>query len=344
VHPEPHATGTVPPVSTSVLSDRLDLHALIGGLLTQLAATTRFEWWFVTAPTDAGIAVLARHTGIEAITNGQLLRIEYDLDQLIDPLTDLRVIEDLAHTRSDTSDRDDPRLARIGRHNGIAAAVTEQVRLNDGRVVAYLTGYSATALTEPIDVDRASIHLASELIGGLLSQRRALDAMTSQVADLTLEAVTDPLTGIGNRRAWDLAVQREQSRTDRYNEQLGVIVVDLDGFKQLNDSLGHGAGDERLRATAEALLTVCRDCDEVCRTGGDEFSILAVHSGVAELAALVARLRTTLSASAVPASLGAATHLAGESLTLTWERADAAMYRDKQRSSVPSWAETSLAG
>ncbi|MCU1401246.1 MAG: hypothetical protein JWN62_4355 [Acidimicrobiales bacterium] len=94
------------------------------------------------------------------------------------------------------------------------------------------------------------------------------------VEELNQLSRQDPLTGIGNRRAWEERVVSEMLRTERYGGSLSVILCDLDEFKAVNDTLGHAAGDRVLRAAAALLLDRVRETDFVARFGGDEFCVL----------------------------------------------------------------------
>ena len=87
-------------------------------------------------------------------------------------------------------------------------------------------------------------------------------------------ATRDALTGLINRRAFLEAGLSEVERSERYSHSLAVIFLDLDNFKQLNDTRGHEAGDAALQATAQALVRALRISDRVARLGGDEFAVL----------------------------------------------------------------------
>ena len=87
-------------------------------------------------------------------------------------------------------------------------------------------------------------------------------------------ASLDPLTGIANRRSFFEIGEREVERARRYQHALAVIFLDLDHFKQLNDTRGHKAGDAALLATARALQNTLRTSDHIARIGGDEFAVL----------------------------------------------------------------------
>jgi diguanylate cyclase (GGDEF)-like protein len=85
---------------------------------------------------------------------------------------------------------------------------------------------------------------------------------------------SDPLTGLGNRRLLEERITYEADRHSRGNQALSVITLDLNGFKELNDEVGHAAGDDLLRAVAVALRTAARPQDTIVRQGGDEFCVL----------------------------------------------------------------------
>ena len=91
---------------------------------------------------------------------------------------------------------------------------------------------------------------------------------------LRVQAIRDPLTGLFNRRYMEESLERELRRAIRNQRPLGVIMLDLDHFKQLNDQSGHEAGDTVLRELGNCLQTVTREYDLVCRYGGEEFTII----------------------------------------------------------------------
>ena len=94
------------------------------------------------------------------------------------------------------------------------------------------------------------------------------------VAKLETAAATDPLTGLANRRSIGQALERCFAEAQRYDHNLACIMIDLDGFKQINDTMGHQKGDELLVHTARVLEANCRRCDVAGRFGGDEFIVI----------------------------------------------------------------------
>lgn len=109
-------------------------------------------------------------------------------------------------------------------------------------------------------------------------------------AELQQQIIIDPLTSVFNRRGFEPALHREMSRYQRYREDLTVVIMDLDHFKQLNDAYGHAAGDNVLTAVAELLRKGLRDADVLARLGGEEFVILLPRTTIAEARPVVERL------------------------------------------------------
>jgi diguanylate cyclase (GGDEF)-like protein len=145
-------------------------------------------------------------------------------------------------------------------------------------------------------------------------------------------ASTDPLTGIPNRRAY---LDRVAAAVDEaaWGHQTVVCLVDLDGFKSVNDAGGHAAGDFLLRSVATALGGAVRETDTVARLGGDEFAVLADVSVTFSGEMLAERIRQAVAAvgaaSGVTASVGVAEVQPGDDVEDLMHRADAAMYRSK---------------
>jgi diguanylate cyclase (GGDEF)-like protein len=107
-------------------------------------------------------------------------------------------------------------------------------------------------------------------------------------------SLTDDLTHIPNRRAFFLYLNLEKNRDRRYGLQLTLAYIDLDGFKALNDRLGHAAGDEVLVHVAKLMREQVRATDFVARIGGDEFAILLPQTGVDAAAVVLRKLQQTL--------------------------------------------------
>jgi diguanylate cyclase (GGDEF)-like protein len=150
-------------------------------------------------------------------------------------------------------------------------------------------------------------------------------------------ATTDGLTGVLNRRAWLAQSSIDLEMSARYHQPVGVLMVDLDHFKQINDTHGHAAGDAALLLFSDALRAVARTGDVFCRYGGEEFCVLMNHADSAAVRAFDNRLRAWL-AHAAPRQLGyPLAYSAGVAMRLTasetieslLQRADSALYSAK---------------
>jgi diguanylate cyclase (GGDEF)-like protein len=106
----------------------------------------------------------------------------------------------------------------------------------------------------------------------------------------------DDVTGLYNRRFFTIRLEEEASRFRRFNHPVSVVLLDLDGFKRINDELGHGAGDDTLRVMADLLLKYSRGINVICRWGGDEFAVLLVETTKAGAQLYAERLRQVLAA------------------------------------------------
>jgi diguanylate cyclase (GGDEF)-like protein len=104
-------------------------------------------------------------------------------------------------------------------------------------------------------------------------------------------AATDPLTGLYNRRHFGKVIEQLFSEAQRYNNDLSCVMIDLDGYKQLNDSCGHQVGDQLLVVAARAITTNLRKMDVAARYGGDEFVLLLPRAATEEAGMVVNRIR-----------------------------------------------------
>jgi diguanylate cyclase (GGDEF)-like protein len=160
----------------------------------------------------------------------------------------------------------------------------------------------------------------------------AYDRQVMLMRTLETQASTDPLTGIPNRRVF---LERVTAAVDdaAAGHRTVVCLIDLDGFKGLNDAHGHAAGDAMLTAVGAALGGAVRETDTVARPGGDEFAVLADLTSGYSAGMLAERLRAAVAVAGdrygVTASVGMAQFIAGEDVEALLHRADVAMYRAK---------------
>ena len=156
---------------------------------------------------------------------------------------------------------------------------------------------------------------------------RERERLFAQVEEL---ARTDPLTGVGNRRAWADALERALSNAARRESPVTLALLDLDGFKTLNDTAGHHAGDIALQECAQAWTAELRDGDTIARLGGDEFGVLLPDCDAAEAELVVNRL-CDATTGGLSCSAGLAEWDGAESSDQWQRRADAELYAAKHR-------------
>ena len=124
-----------------------------------------------------------------------------------------------------------------------------------------------------------------------------------ELKTLQLNAVTDPLTGLYNRRLFTESLEKELNRARRYGLPLGLVILDLHRFKEVNDKYGHPRGDDVLRAAASTLRKSLRTSDSAFRIGGDEFALLLPQTDAPQALALSRRIETVFAETLEPLQL-----------------------------------------
>jgi len=150
-------------------------------------------------------------------------------------------------------------------------------------------------------------------------------------------AFTDDLTGVANRRQMEQLIDAEIARDVRYGRPFSVVIVDIDNFKQVNDTYGHDRGDIILKDLVTQMESSVRASDQVGRWGGEEFLILAPETWLQDAVALAEHVRERVAAEPlaeghqVTVSLGAATVRPDDTVASLVKRADDALYRAKEQ-------------
>lgn len=214
------------------------------------------------------------------------------------------------------------------------------------RVPDYPLVVSVTAavddVLEPWRIQSFNLAMVAVVVSlfGVLLGSRLMRAMTSEEKsrrELEHLMLTDPLTGVGNRRMLTLRLDEEILRAQRYSRALTAVFFDLDHFKRVNDTYGHKVGDSVLTRVAESLSSNLRQSDHIGRFGGEEFVVLLTETGIEEAMTLVERMRAAVAAIQMPEmqgqitiSAGLAQWRPGESGDMLLHRSDRALYRAKE--------------
>ena len=197
----------------------------------------------------------------------------------------------------------------------------------------------------PIELKAVDLGVAHgvRFFGGFINdlrRRRAAEAEnTALLAQLEKQALTDALTGLPNRRAFEIEAMRVMANAKREGWPIVIGVADLDWFKRVNDDYGHAAGDMVLRAVAQETLQQVRAGDLFGRLGGEEFGLLLPHADIALAQPIAERIRGHLAqqrifigpsrAIAITLSIGLAPLDPNGPLDVSLARADAALYQAK---------------
>ena len=271
--------------------------------------------------TDSRLAELLRLVLSEQDLESVLARIAVSLDELIG--CDAVVIwenqgDELVPLHAYGRDAELMRTVRAAHGEGItglAASTRQPVRANDAHLDPRSIQIPGTPV-EPESIDAMPLVARDELIGALSVYRcgegnpfapedfelaEEFAALAAVVLDNVRVRVhfeqlagTDDLTGLANRRRFREELDRELSRATRAGADVGLLIVDIDDFKAINDCYGHTVGDETLRQTADELVRRVRQSDLVARIGGDEFAILLPDTTLVQARQLCERVSLPL--------------------------------------------------
>jgi diguanylate cyclase (GGDEF)-like protein/PAS domain S-box-containing protein len=194
----------------------------------------------------------------------------------------------------------------------------------------------------PVRVRVAPVQDAHKNIVGavdVFTDNTAGMAALQRIKELQEMAYVDPLTGVANRAFTEINLRAKLDEMDRYGWPFGVLFVDIDHFKEVNDQHGHDVGDLALRTVARTLAANARSFDLVGRWGGEEFLVALVNVNGDRITALAERFRALVGASGVPTengsvritvSIGATLARPGDRVDTLVRRADELMYESKK--------------
>ena len=177
-------------------------------------------------------------------------------------------------------------------------------------------------------------YLIKQLRSKLQAQIAVVGELHGRAETFERLSILDPLTGLFNRRFAIEYLPREMARCERLNHSLVIIMIDLDDFKQINDTLGHAAGDAALESFARHVKKATRNADLPVRMGGDEFMIILPECGIEDVFRPIERIRGCEvpfgeGSISVRFSVGWAQHRRGELPAELLRRDDEALYAQK---------------
>jgi diguanylate cyclase (GGDEF)-like protein len=188
--------------------------------------------------------------------------------------------------------------------------VLDGVQANASEIAAQLN-LSISAVEYSATIARARSQLVEQVLQTdemWHQERQRREELERTQATYEAEARIDPLTGLGNRRAFDeqlaMHLQIRLEAKTKLHKPMGIVMIDLDHFKSVNDTYGHDVGDEVLRKLAAAVTPITRDEETIARYGGEEFVLFAPAATVEELTKAGERLRASIEAIQLPLSNG----------------------------------------
>ena len=319
----------------AAVTDSEDLESLVRPLLGLLESVTGLESTYLTT-----IDLNRNVQRIVFSRNTQALKIPEGLEvPWGDTLCKRALDEGRPYVNDVAGCWGDSEAARV---LGITTYLSEPVHVAPGELYGTLCAASGERV-DVTDETRRALQMFSQLIARQLERDRLLAKLKEENREYSRYALSDPLTGIANRRALMNELVRALANAARAGTALHVAFIDLDGFKAINDQHGHDAGDRFLIAIARALVSGMREGDFVARYGGDEFIVLGPATSTAHETSrnairqrlqLLTTGRFSIGMQTIDypgASIGVVTSQPNERDTKALiAQADAAMYEDKK--------------
>ncbi len=208
--------------------------------------------------------------------------------------------------------------------------------------VAHVYLHHGDGYMKPVAIRAAPMHdELGNVIGAVETfyDDTALADSLRRAADLQSESVSDPLTKLGNRRFGEVTLDGWLDQYRRLGCRFGLLFIDIDRFKTVNDRFGHEVGDEALRLVARTLTATSRQDDQVVRWGGEEFLLLLADANAAALSTVAERMRVMVKRTrmlagrcpvALTVSIGGTLTAPGDTAELVVRRADDLLYASKR--------------
>ena len=192
----------------------------------------------------------------------------------------------------------------------------------DGRLFGTLCGLNRQPMPSSLVEEQAMVEVLADMLSGLLSAELHTTALARLTGNARVDALADPLTGLANRRGWELALAAEEERCRRYGASACVVAIELDGMK---GPAAREVCDAVLVRAAQALRQTVRKPDTLAHFDDDRFMVLGVECTTAEAMALLRRLEQCVQSAELSAALGMAMRNRSSGLFDTFERAVDAM-------------------
>ncbi|PNW56849.1 UNVERIFIED_CONTAM: histidine kinase [Euhalothece sp. KZN 001] len=219
--------------------------------------------------------------------------------------------------------------APIGQQVPIGAYIGIPLVLSDGSLFGTLCAIDPNPQSEAIKEELHTVELLAQMLSTILENELKYNEQARNLERMEAEAMSDVLTELYNRRGWEKLLLAEENRCQRYGHPAGIIYIDLDNLKPINDKKGHAAGDQLIYTAAQEICAAVREQDIVARIGGDEFAVLGIECNEEQIESLGQRIEASLNLANIEASWGYASRHPSKGLIAACEEADAKMYELK---------------
>lgn len=226
------------------------------------------------------------------------------------------------------------REAQINKLVDIQAYIGQPLIKEDGSLFGTLCAIDPHPQPQDLIKEAELIDLLGEMLSRILQSELREIEQVRKTEHFEAESLSDSLTGLFNRRAWDKLVDLEEDRCKRYGHPTTVLMIDLNNLKTTNDKLGHAAGDELIQKAAYTLKEQVRSNDIVARLGGDEFAVLSIETNLENAEKLVTRIEQAFSEANLSAAIGLALRNPTYGLHAAIMEADEKMYQNKAMSKL----------
>lgn len=226
--------------------------------------------------------------------------------------------------------------APINQHLTIEAYIGEPLLNEDGSVFGTICGIDTEVKPDYLLKDAGIVELLGSLLSTILQSELRENQQRRLRERFEVEALTDGLTGLYNRRAWDSLIDQEEQRCQRFGLAASIFSLDLNDLKQVNDQFGHDQGDCLIQQTASLLEKNMRSNDVIARLGGDEFVILCPEMTLNDADSLLNRLLSLFDEANIQVAIGYSSRELNSNLNQALIRADKNMYMHKKQSKATS--------
>lgn len=220
--------------------------------------------------------------------------------------------------------------APIGKQVSIGSYVGIPIVLSDGSLFGTLCAIDPEPQSEAIHEKLPTIELLAKLLSTILDKELQSQEQVRHLERMEAEAMSDVLTELYNRRGWEKLLSAEEMRCEHYGHPAGVIYIDLDDLKPINDRKGHDAGDQLIYDAGQTIKSAVREKDIVARIGGDEFAVLGIECHPQQIESLAKRIQTFLEKAGIEACVGYTNRHPSRGLRAACREADQKMYECKR--------------